>query len=304
MTLNKLEGTILIVDDSADTLKFLAEIIEPSGASILIAMTGEKAVEVVDEVIPDVILLDAIMPGMGGFETCRVLKANSDLKHVPIIFMTGLSESEDIVRGLQAGGADYLVKPIDPKELMARITSHLQVSQLTKQAYQAMDVSQRFLIEVSDEGSITWSTPQAGKIINYAKKTESLDDFNLEVKLKRWIKEIYEDNFTGLRQLKISETENCKVRFSYIGKTEQNGHLIRVIEESFSKNLETLSNVFGLTAREAEVLTWIANGKSNKDIGTILALSPRTINKHLEHIHRKLGVENRTSAAAMAINIL
>jgi DNA-binding CsgD family transcriptional regulator len=68
--------------------------------------------------------------------------------------------------------------------------------------------------------------------------------------------------------------------------------------------LETLSNAFGLTAREAEVLTWITNGKSNRDIGTILALSPRTINKHLEHIHRKLGVENRTSAAAMAINIL
>ena len=68
--------------------------------------------------------------------------------------------------------------------------------------------------------------------------------------------------------------------------------------------MEKLSNTFGLTVREAEVLSWITNGKSNRDIGTILNLSPRTINKHLEHIHRKLGVENRTSAAAMAINIL
>lgn len=304
MTINKLDGNILIVDDSTDTLKFLAEVIEPSGANILIAMTGEKALEVVNEIIPDVILLDAVMPGMNGFETCKILKANSDLKHVPIIFMTGLSESEDIVRGLQAGGADYLVKPIIPKELIARIASHLQVSRLTKQAYQAMDVSQRFLTEISNDGSIIWSTPQAGKIINFVKKTENLDDFNLEVKLKKWIKEINEDNFTGLRQIKICENENLKVSFSYIGKTDQSGHLIRVIEESFSKNLEKLSNAFGLTAREAEVLTWITNGKSNRDIGTILELSPRTINKHLEHIHRKLGVENRTSAAAMAINIL
>ena len=171
MTLNKLDGSILIVDDSTDTLKFLAEVIEPSGANILIAMTGEKALEVVNEIIPDVILLDAVMPGMNGFETCKILKANSDLKHVPIIFMTGLSESEDIVRGLQAGGADYLVKPIIPKELMARIASHLQVSRLTKQAYQAMDVSQRFLTEISNDGSIIWSTPQAGKIINFVKNT-------------------------------------------------------------------------------------------------------------------------------------
>jgi DNA-binding response OmpR family regulator/DNA-binding CsgD family transcriptional regulator len=304
MTLNKLDGSILIVDDSTDTLKFLAEVIEPSGANILIATTGEKALEVVNEIIPDVILLDAVMPGMGGFETCKVLKANLDLKHVPIIFMTGLSESEDIVRGLQAGGADYLVKPIKPKELMARIASHLQVSQLTKQAYQAMDVSQRFLTEISDDGSIVWSTPQAGKIINSVKTTENLDNFNLEVKLKKWIKKINEDQYTGLRQLKISEKENGKVSLSYIGKTDQSGHLIRVIEESFLKNAEKLSKAFGLTAREAEVLTWITNGKSNRDIGTILSLSPRTINKHLEHIHKKLGVENRTSAAAMAINVL
>ena len=304
MTLTKLEGNILIVDDSTDTLKFLAETIEPSGANILIAMTGEKALEVVTEVIPDVILLDAVMPGIGGFETCKLLKANLNIRHVPIIFMTGLSESEDIVRGLQAGGVDYLVKPINPEELVARIASHLQVSQLTKQAYQAMDDSQRFLTEISDDGTIMWSTPQAVKIVNSVKKTENLDDFNLGVKLKKWIKEISKDYYTGLRQLKICENANYKVVFSYIGQTDQSGHLIRVIEESFSKNLEKLSTAFGLTAREAEVLTWITNGKSNRDIGTILALSPRTINKHLEHIHKKLGVENRTSAAAMAINIL
>ena len=77
MTLTKLEGNVLIVDDSTDTLKFLAEAIEPSGANILIAMTGEKALEVVNEIIPDVILLDAIMPGMSGFETCKLLKVDS-----------------------------------------------------------------------------------------------------------------------------------------------------------------------------------------------------------------------------------
>ena len=304
MTPISLEGNILIVDDSTDTLKFLAEAIEPSGANILIAMTGEKALEVIEEVIPDVILLEAIMPGMSGFETCRLLKKNSNLKHVPIIFMTGLSESENIVKGLQAGGVDYLVKPINTKELLARIDTHFQVSQLTKQAYQAMDFSQRFLTEISDDGLILWSTPQAGKIINSVKNAERMDDFDLELKLKKWVKQIGADHYTGLRQLKVSDDENSRIRFSYIGRTDQNGHLIRIVEESFEKNVEKLSNAFGLTSREAEVLSWITNGKSNRDIGTILDLSPRTINKHLEHIHKKLGVENRTSAAAMAMNIL
>ena len=304
MNPTRLEGDILIVDDSTDTLKFLAEAIEPSGANILIAMTGEKALEVIDEVIPDVILLDAIMPGIGGFETCRLMKKNSNLRHVPIIFMTGLSESENIVKGLEAGGVDYLVKPIDTKELLARIDTHFQVSQLTKQAYQAMDFSQRFLTEISDDGVILWSTPQASKIITFVKETEQMDEFDLELKLKKWVKRIGEDHYTGLRQLKVSDNENSKVRFSYIGKTDHSAHLIRIVEDSFQKNMEKLSNTFGLTVREAEVLSWITNGKSNRDIGTILNLSPRTINKHLEHIHRKLGVENRTSAAAMAINIL
>ncbi len=304
MTPNSLEGNILIVDDSTDTLKFLAEAIEPSGANVLIAMTGEKALEIIDEVIPDVILLDAIMPGIGGFETCRLLKKNSSLKHVPIIFMTGLSESENIVKGLQAGGVDYLVKPIDTKELLARIDTHFQVSQHTKQAYQAMDFSQRFLTEISDDGLILWSTPQAYKIMSSVKAIEHMDDFDFELKLKKWVKKVREGDYTGLRQLKVCDTDNFTVRFSYIGRTDSNGHLIRIIEESFEKNLKKLSNAFGLTSREAEVLSWITNGKSNRDIGTILDLSPRTINKHLEHIHRKLGVENRTSAAAMAMNIL
>lgn len=304
MNPTRLEGVILIVDDSSDTLKFLAEAIEPSGANILIAMTGEKALEVIEEVIPDVILLDAIMPGIGGFEACRLMKKNSDLKHVPIIFMTGLSESENIVEGLQAGGVDYLVKPIDTKELLARIYTHFQVSQLTKQAYQAMDFSQRFLMEISDDGLILWSTPQASKIIASVKEIEQMDDFDLEQKLKKWIKKIDENHNTGLRQLKVSVDENSKVRFSYIGKTDHRAHLIRIVEDSFQKNIEKLSNTFGLTLRESEVLSWIINGKSNKDIGTILNLSPRTVNKHLENVHRKLGVENRTSAAAMAINIL
>ena len=97
---------------------------------------------------------------------------------------------------------------------------------------------------------------------------------------------------------------NLKSLFLISGKAGPDEFLIRIIEDDFRLTQNKLSEAFGLTSREAEVLAWISSGKSNRDIGTILVLSPRTINKHLERIHRKLGVENRTAAAAMAFHVL
>ena len=304
MTPDELKGRILIVDDSPELLKFLAEVIQPKGATVLIAMTGEKALEVVNEIIPDVILLDAIMPGIGGFETCRRMKLNPVLKNVPIIFMTGLSDTKHIVEGLRSGGVDYLIKPIIPDELVARIRTHLTTAKLAKKAYTAMDEAQRFLVAVAQDGTIVWGTPQANKILKYSLRQSRDSEYAFPRQVMQWIGEQSNPYFSGPRKFNVTNDENCKVFISFVGKTGPKEYLIRVIEEDFEKTQLRLSKAFGLTVREAEVLTWISNGKSNRDIGTILELSPRTINKHLEHIHKKLGVENRTTAAAMAINVL
>ncbi|MGY8791035.1 MAG: response regulator, partial [Pseudomonadales bacterium] len=103
----------------------MTDILEETGAEVLVALNGQKALEVVEEVTPDVILMDLLMPGMDGFEACRRIKSNSDMLHVPVIFMTGLSETQHIVEGFQAGGVDYLIKPIDSDELIARMNVHL-----------------------------------------------------------------------------------------------------------------------------------------------------------------------------------
>jgi DNA-binding NarL/FixJ family response regulator len=304
MMLNEFDGRILIVDDSPESLKFMAEVIEPRGATVLVAMTGEKALEVVTELIPDVILLDAVMPGIGGFETCRRMKMKSSLKHVPIIFMTGLSDTAHIVEGLKSGGVDYLVKPIAPDELVARIHTHLTISKLAHNAYLAMDEAQRFLAAIDNRGKVLWSTPQATRILDLSIGNGLGSELSFPASLTEWIDDQRNPYYSGPRQFKIAGDTNSQISVSYIGKAGPKEYLLRVIEENFQKSQLKLSKVFGLTGREAEVLTWISNGKSNRDIGTILGLSPRTINKHLEHIHKKLGVENRTTAAAMAINVL
>jgi len=297
------KACILVVDDSPDSLKFLTEVIEDIGATALVALSGEKSLDVINQVTPDVILMDAVMPSMDGFETCRRIKSNSEMLHVPVIFMTGLSDTEHIVAGFQAGGVDYLVKPIDPDELVARMQVHLANARLAQSAYVAMDEARRFLMAVSSDGTILWKTPQAGKLIE-----PFMDDPSLELQLpeyvKQWLNHQFKTTATSPSQLVLSDTYECQVLISYIGQSGADEYLLRVVENDFVSIRARLSTVFGLTLREADVLTWIANGKANRDIGAILDLSPRTINKHLERIHKKLGVENRTAAAAMALNAL
>ena len=116
---------VLIVDDVPDNLSVLHDALDESGYTVLIATSGQAALQRAVQALPDVILLDAMMPGMDGFEVARRLKALPETAHIPIIFMTGLTETEYLVAALESGGVDYVTKPIKPKEVMARMGVHL-----------------------------------------------------------------------------------------------------------------------------------------------------------------------------------
>src|SRR6476646_6093027 len=122
----------LVVDDSPETLRMLTDALDGAGMTVMVALDGVSAMRIVDQITPDIVLMDAVMPGMDGFETCRRLKRDAGLDHVPIIFMTGLAETEHIVRGLEAGGVDYVTKPIAVEEMLARIRVHLANARLTR----------------------------------------------------------------------------------------------------------------------------------------------------------------------------
>ncbi|MEJ1938570.1 response regulator, partial [Nostoc sp. NIES-2111] len=100
-------SSVLIAEDSPETLAMLADAVEAAGYIAMVALRGDRALSIARQATPDVILLDAVMPGLDGFETCRQLKRDGALSRVPVIFMTGLSDPGDIVRGLEAGGVDY-----------------------------------------------------------------------------------------------------------------------------------------------------------------------------------------------------
>ncbi len=294
---------ILLVDDSPDALGFLTEALEQSGFSVLIATSGQSALNIIDKITPDLILLDAVMPGMDGFETCRRLKTNAGVAQVPVIFMTGLTETEHVVHALGSGGVDYLTKPINIDELRARIRVHLANARSAQSARVALDAAGRHLLAVRSDGSIQWSTPQATRLINAA--TNSDDGLDMvAARVAAWMTERDRPGFSREAAFFLDATEEKGLQLSYLGGLSADEFLFRLTANNRLPDTEVLRQHFPLTARESDVLLWIAKGKSNRDIGEILGLSARTVNKHLEQIYVKLGVENRASAAVRAAHVL
>lgn len=305
----KRRDMILVVDDTPETLGFLTDAIEQSGLTALVAIDGESALDLVGEISPDLILMDAVMPGLDGFETCRRLKQRPDLSHVPVIFMTGLSDTEHVVRGLEAGGVDYVTKPIVVDELIARIRVHLANARVSYGARMALDATGRFLLATDGEGRILWCTPQAEKLLAgllpAADGTASPESATLAAGLNR-LRQPHPGGASESFALTVPDGESGsrRLEFTYLSPANPGEYLFRLSEPAAGRQEGILRDALALTAREAEVLLWIANGKSNRDVGEILGISPRTVNKHLEQVFAKLGVENRASAAALAIRTL
>ncbi|MBD0308266.1 MAG: response regulator, partial [Microcoleus sp. T1-bin1] len=126
-------GVILIVDDTPTNLGMLCDFLTDSGFEVLVAIDGESAIEQAVYAQPNLILLDVLLPGIDGFETCRRLIANQSTLDIAVIFLSALGETADKVRGFKVGAVDYVTKPIQPEEVLARITNHLTIQNLQNQ---------------------------------------------------------------------------------------------------------------------------------------------------------------------------
>ncbi|HEX5805347.1 MAG TPA: response regulator transcription factor [Macromonas sp.] len=314
-------AVVLIVDDVPDNLAVLHDTLDESGYTVLVALDGESALARAEQAQPDVVLLDAIMPGMDGFEVARRLKAGPGTAHIPIIFMTGLTETEHLVAALSAGGVDYVTKPVKPQEVIARMEVHLRTARQVRQgslerlqARNALDAFGYASITVrASTGRLLWQTPLARDLL---RRYCDSDGQTAPQAVLAWLHRcLREGSATGHEPPRLSlnlgprrltfrlHREVGDDPVAQDGNAEPHGDWLIVMEEtSDAAAIENLAQAFGLTAREAEVLHWVAQGKINRDIGDILGASPATVKKHLERVYAKLGVETRTAAAAMAMN--
>ena len=301
---------VLIVDDVPENLAVLHDALDESGYTVLIANHGAAALELAANVVPDIILLDAVMPGMDGFEVCRLLRGQIATRHIPIIFMTGLTETAHVLAAFDAGATDHVAKPVRQSEVLARIRAHLQTARLMNQARSALDAFGNAVLAVTPHnGRIVWQTPLARQWMQgyfapqgSAGLAEIAEITDTPPQLTAWLAASLDARRAGLAHPPLTVQQGAtRLIFTAADLSSSEQWMIVLREESDAAQVLALTALFKLTQRESEVLNWVIKGKTNRDIGEILGTSPRTVNKHLEHVFVKLGVETRTAAASLAM---
>lgn len=299
MAINESKGIVLVVDDSAESLGMLNTALVDEGYTVFVAMDGAQALAIAGRMVPDIVLMDAIMPNVDGFEACREMKKNSELSDVPVIFMTGLSDTEHVLMGLESGGVDYINKPVNLDEFLARIKVHLNNSRLTRSARSALDEIGQLALACDINGQLVWTTASARDVLAAVSSDNDWVDEQLPEQLRYWLSHSpVKHSVLWLKGL----DKPLQVRF--LGRPSPGEYLLRLLDNDELSARNALREQFSLTEREAEVLFWLARGKTNREIGQILSMSPRTVNKHLEQVYKKLAVENRTTAAAVCLQYL
>ncbi|WP_411992359.1 response regulator [Agarivorans sp. DSG3-1] len=293
------KGVILVVDDAAESLAMLNTALNEQGYTVLIAMDGQQALDISLRINPDLVLMDALMPNMDGFEACQLLKQDSDFSDIPVIFMTGLSDSESMIKGLESGGVDYIHKPIKLDELFARIKVHLSNARLTRSAHGALDELGQATFTINNKAAVIWRSAKAATLLSSISIELNQNLELLTQQLKTWLMHKPEKH-SVLSLAKLDKP----LQIRYLGQSSPGEHLLRLVDNDEHSMRDSLRQRFALTERESEVLFWLARGKTNREIAQILDMSPRTVNKHLEAIFQKLAVENRTSATAVCLAYL
>lgn len=159
---------ILVVDDALDSLRMLCDSLAAEGYVVLAARDADEALQRFALTVPDGVLLDAVMPGMDGFTLCRRLKDTPAWAHVPVVFMTGLSDTDQIIRGFASGGVDYVVKPLRIPEVLVRLATHVRNARATRQAQEAVDVAGLGVVVLDGQGRVAWRSPQAARWLEEA----------------------------------------------------------------------------------------------------------------------------------------
>ena len=298
-------ATVLVVDDIPANLSVLLDLLTGAGFVVLVADSGERALLQVSHRRPDLILLDAMMPGLDGFGTCRRLKSDPATRDLPILFMTALTDTAARLAGFAAGAVDYISKPFEPEEVLARLRVQLEMQRLRRSL--EAEVSLRQSAEAQLERSLSQAVlvvEPDGRLVFCARRAREL--------LNRYLHD-FDPDAPLPASLLAGQPVSCLpgpvcLRARRFAEAHHDGDeealtVLLLREEAPDPSL-MLVNALGLTEREAEVLYWVAQGKTSPEIAIILGSALKTLKKHLLRVYEKLGVQTRTAAALQASEIL
>jgi DNA-binding response OmpR family regulator/DNA-binding CsgD family transcriptional regulator len=298
---------ILIVDDVPDNLSVLFAFLTEQGFRVFAADSGEQALDELPRIGPDLILLDVMMPGLDGFETCRRIKADARFADVPLFFLTALDDVVDKVKGFAAGAVDYITKPLQPEEVLARVNAHLELHALRvdlEQRNEELDREiqlrlgaehslQRALnspvLVIDRRGAVQFRSAAAERLL------ARCGGMPAATQLRTW--------HVGVEEREVAGSGGRLFVRRLPDPANMEQALFVLVEKVPPATPEALL-VLGLTPRETEILFWIAQGKTSPEIAVILDTAPATVKRHVHHILGKLGVETRLAAALKATEIL
>jgi CheY-like chemotaxis protein/DNA-binding CsgD family transcriptional regulator len=314
--------TVMVVDDVPANVDVVLGFLDEAGYRVLVADSGLRGIEQLELEAPDLILLDLMMPGMDGIETCRQIKTRDAWKHIPIIMMTAADELSKKLAAFEAGAVDFLTKPIQPEEVLARVQTHLQIRELQAQLEQMnrslvqknQELAEEIELRLDAEKQLETSLDQAllisnrqGDVLFATRQAQILLDTFFSVTPKHHLPEELQSWLTGpdsQKPLSVTHRKRGEIEIDHFAlSTSGNLSLMRMEHRNGGKGPKALL-ALGLTAREAEVLYWISEGKTNPEIAIILDSSINTVKKHANNLFAKIGVETRTAAARAALNVL
>lgn len=326
--------TIFIVDDDAPNRDLLALQMQRAHFQVKVASNGIEALELIQQVLPDIILLDVMMPGLDGYETCKQIKANPTLRDIPILFLSGLKETDNKVRGFEAGGVDYVAKPVQLPEVLARIQAHLTIRQLQRQLERQNDLL---------EERVQQRTAELSEEVVRRKQQEEEKHKLLEVvcnqsedlrAMTQWLLQRQQQQRTDVTKIIDPQIKQGLARLRYsleeiqtLCREAVDRAVIRQIVEHVRKSKEVVTQLESelqemtanlgadmpaalqsdenplllLSAREREVLQLVVDGKGNHEIANLLYLAEPTVRTYRNRIMQKLQIEDMPTLMKFAI---
>ncbi len=297
----KTPPTLLVVDDTPAGLGVVCDALRQEGVRVLLAESGAAARAVLARTRPDLVLLDVVMPDEDGFAVCRSLREVPAWRDIPVIFLTAIDVADQKVRAFAAGAVDYVTKPVHVPELTARVRVQLDLAaaRRTVEAKNA-ELETEVAIRLDAEEQLAASLDRAVIVLGRGGETLFATRLAHDLLAKYFASQPPATLAAGGR-FSFGDSALHVRRFTEPGRDDL---VMLALEEEHAPPGPNALRALGLTPRQAEVVYWVAQGKTNAEIGTILSASPRTIDKHMERIFGRLGVENRSALIVSATELL